>query len=476
MILGNPPWLKIVWNESGILGERNPILAVRKISASDLTKLRADAFERFDGLKEAWTDELQEAEGTQNFLNATQNYPLLKGMPANLYKCFLPLALGLNSTKGVTGLLHPEGPYEEPKGGALREILYPRLCSHFQFQNQEILFPIGHRVKYSINIYGEHKSQVAFDNLSNLFVPSTVDACYQHDGSGLLGGIKNQDGKWDISGHRDRIVKVNTATLSTFAQLYDVPGTSETRARLPAIHAGALNRVLGKLAAYPRRLGDLEGDYFSTEMWNETAQQKDGTITRRPNSDSGFAKTPNDWVLSGPHFFVANPHMKTPRKVCTEKGHYDIIDLETLPNDYLPRTNYMPMAEKAEYLRRTPRVSWLEATETQSKPVTDYYRYVHRRRIGASSERTLTSSIIPPGVGHINTIVSLVFKNCSDVVNLSGITSSCIFDFFVKSTGLPDLWETTLQRLPFVESNKVTARALVLNCLTTHYAPLWSRF
>jgi hypothetical protein len=475
VILGNPPWLKIVWNESGILGERNPILAVRKISASDLTKLRADAFERFDGLKEAWTDELQEAEGTQNFLNATQNYPLLKGMPANLYKCFLPLALGLNSTKGVTGLLHPEGPYEEPKGGALREILYPRLCSHFQFQNQEILFPIGHRVKYSINIYGEHKSQVAFDNLSNLFVPSTVDACYQHDGSGLLGGIKNQDGKWDISGHRDRIVKVNTATLSTFAQLYDVPGTSETRARLPAIHAGALNRVLGKLAAYPRRLGDLEGDYFSTEMWNETAQQKDGTITRRPNSDSGFAKTPNDWVLSGPHFFVANPHMKTPRKVCTEKGHYDIIDLETLPNDYLPRTNYMPMAEKAEYLRRTPRVSWLEATETQSKPVTDYYRYVHRRRIGASSERTLTSSIIPPGVGHINTIVSLVFKNCSDVVNLSGITSSCIFDFFVKSTGLPDLWETTLQRLPFVESNKVTARALVLNCLTTHYAPLWEQ-
>ena len=127
LILGNPPWLKVEWNESGILGERNPIFAVRKISASDLTKLRADAFERFDGLQEAWTEELQEAEGTQNFLNAVQNYPLLQGMKANLYKCFMPLTWALNSPYGVTGLLHPEGPYEDPEGGSLREVIYTRL-------------------------------------------------------------------------------------------------------------------------------------------------------------------------------------------------------------------------------------------------------------------------------------------------------------------------------------------------------------
>jgi hypothetical protein len=473
LILGNPPWLKVEWNESGILGERNPIFAVRKISASDLTKLRADAFERFDGLQEAWTDELQEAEGLGNFLNAVENYPLLQGMKANLYKCFMPLAWSLNGPKGITGLLHPEGPYDDPTGGALREIVYARLRSHFQFQNQEILFPIGHRVKYSINIYGEHQSEVAFDNLSNLFVPSTIEACYQHDGSGLPGGIKNNDGKWDISGHRDRIVKVDQAALSTFAKLYDEPGTPANRARLPALHAGALGSVLRKLAVYPQRLADLGKNYFPTQLWNEKLAQDDGTISRRPNNDASFAQVPQDWVLSGPHFFVGNPYMKTPRKLCTEKGHYDIIDLETLSDDYLPRTNYLPMADKAEYLRRTPRVSWLEATETQGKPVTDYYRYVHRRRIGASSERTLTSAIIPPGVGHINTIVSLIFKNNSNLVNLSGITTSCVFDFFVKSTGLPDLWETTLQRLPFVESREVLARSLVLNSLTTHYAPLW---
>jgi len=475
LILGNPPWLKVEWNESGILGERNPIFAVRKISASDLTKLRADAFQRFEGLQEAWTEELQEAEGTQNFLNAIQNYPLLKGMPANLYKCFLPLAWHLNSSKGVTGLLHPEGPYDDSKGGALREAVYARLRKHFQFQNQEILFPIGDRVKYSINIYGEYQSQVAFDNLSNLFVPSTVDACYQHDGSGLPGGIKNEDGKWDISGHRDRIVKVDLTTLATFAKIYDESGTPALRARLPALHAATLSKVLGKLASYPRRLGDLEEDYFSTEMWNETANQKDGTIYRRPNTDGGFAKSTSDWVLSGPHIFVANPHMKTPRKVCAEKGHYDIIDLEQLPEDYLPRTNYLPMADKAKYLLRTPRVNWIESGEKQGRAVTDYFRLVYSNYVSIPGERTTRPIIVPPGVAHIHTMSSLTFKDSGQAIDAASYMASIPCDFSVKSAGMAHLYLNQVSRSPAIQNNQfLRARISALNCLTTHYAPLWA--
>ncbi len=132
LILGNPPWLKVEWNEAGILGERNPVFAVRKISASDLAKLRAEAFAQFPGLQADWLQELEEAEGTQAFLNAVQNYPLLKGVQTNLYKCFMPLAWGLSSAHGVAGLLTPEGPYDDPNGGGLREALYQRLAAHFQ--------------------------------------------------------------------------------------------------------------------------------------------------------------------------------------------------------------------------------------------------------------------------------------------------------------------------------------------------------
>ncbi len=474
LILGNPPWLKVEWNEAGVLGERNPVFAIRKISASDLAKLRADAFERFAGLQQAWTEELQEAEGTQNFLNAVQNYPLLKGVQTNLYKCFMPLAWQISSAKGVAGLLHPEGPYDDPKGGGLREAVYARLRRHFQFVNEAHLFAeVHHLTKYSVNIYGSLREIPLFDQIANLFVPATVDSCYEHDGSGPVGGYKNEAGKWNFSGHRDRIVKVDETALATFAKLYDEPGTPSRCARLPALHAGQLSSVLRKLAAYPKRLADLGDDYFSTVMFDETYAQRDGTITRRPSNDAGFAATPEDWVLSGPHFFVANPFNKTPHKISSSNKAYDQIDLETLPDDYLPRTNYRPMADKAEYLRRTPRVSWVEEGETQGKPVTAFFRHVHRRRIGAASERTLNASIAPPGVAHINTVISLSFKSLHELTALSGLTASCIYDFFVKSTGLPDLWETTLQRLPFVDASQIKPRSLALNCLTAHYAPLW---
>lgn len=476
LILGNPPWLKVEWNPSGIMGEWNPLFVIRGISASDLAKEAIPAFKNFIGLQEAWTSELEEAQSTQNFLNSFQNYPLLKGMPANLYKCFIPLAWSLNSIKGVTGLLHPEGIYDDPKGGLLREVIYLRLRRHFQFQNQKILFPIGHREKFSINIYGPQELNPKFDSISNLFIASTVDACYVHDGIGLPEGIKNTEGQWSTIGHIDRIVKVDEYVLSNFAKLYDDPGTPAIRARLPALHAGALSSVLAKIAIYPKRLADLDLDYFSTEMWNETAQEKDGTISRRPNSDAGFAKNSNDWVLSGPHFFVANPFNKTPRRICTEKGHYDVCDLENLSDDYLPRTNYLPMADKIEYLRRTPRVSWVESGKADAKPVTDYFRHVHRRAISGSMERTSICTIIPPGVGHIDGGFSITFRDSSLMVAFSCGLTSLPLDFLIKSTGKGDMRGDLVNKLPLLNLNSLpqtVCRYLALTCLTTHYSILW---
>jgi len=474
LILGNPPWLKVEWNESGILGERNPIFAVRKISASDLTKLRADAFERFDGLQQAWTDELQEAEGTQNFLNAVQNYPLLKGVQTNLYKCFMPLAWGLNSPLGVTGLLHPEGPYDDPKGGVLREAVYARLRKHFQFINETKLFADVHNnTTFSINIYGPINEQIAFDQLANLFVPATVDACYQHEGQGVVGGYKNDQGQWNTVGHTDRIVKVDQTALANFAKLYDEAGTPAKRARLPALHAGALSSVLRKLATYPFRLIDLEKDYSSSEMWHETMQQKEGTISRRPSSSVGFAKTPHHWVLSGPHFFLANPYNKTPRQICSTNKAYDNVDLETLPDDYLPRTNYLPMADNAEYARRTQRVSWVEEGESQGRLVTDFFRLGFRAMVGSSSERTLTGTLIPPKASHIHGVQSNIFKNNHLLLDVTAICTSLIADFFIKSTGVAWLGTNWLG-LPWVKDEyRLRCRTLALHSLTTYYAPLW---
>lgn len=476
LILGNPPWLKVEWNESGILGERNPVFAVRKISASDLAQLRAEAFRQFPRLQAEWTDELQEAEGSQNFLNAMQNYPALEGMKANLYKCFLPLAWRLNNPHGVTGLLHPEGPYDDPDGGGLREALYARLRRHFQFVNELALFAeVHHLTKYSINIYGPVQAQPRFDQLANLFSPATVDACYLHDGNGVVGGYKNEAGKWNTSGHLDRIVNVDAPSLTTFAQLYDEPGTPASHARLPALHAGALSSVLRKLAASPHRLSELSDFTPVFEMWNETRQQADGTIRRRPNGDTPFPSASSEWIVSGPHFFLALPFNKTPRQICTANGHYDVICLDALDSNYLPRTNYWPMKDAGEYLSRVPQVGWTETGELKRRPVTDYFRIVFRNMLAGTGERTLISAIVPPGVAHVNSVISAAFRFGRDAITALAVCVSLVSDFFIKSTGRNGLYQLWLS-LPLPNCTaKIHSRALVLNCLNSHYGPLWEQ-
>ncbi|MCB1633307.1 MAG: class I SAM-dependent DNA methyltransferase [Xanthomonadales bacterium] len=477
LILGNPPWLKVEWNEAGVLGEANPLFAIRKISASDLTRLRAEAFRRFTGLQDDWTAELEEAQGMQNVLNAMQNYPLLKGVQTNLYKCFLPVAWRISATHGVAGLLHPEGPYDDPKGGGLREALYSRLRAHFQFQNQCMLFPIGHRVKYSINVYGAPNS-FGFDQISNLFLPSTVDACFLHDGFGLPGGIKTEDNQWDTAGHRDRIVRVDEKALAVFARLCDEPGTPPCRARLPTLHAGRLNSVLGKLAAWPWRLAEIGDCFVSTEMWNETTQQKDGTISRRNFGDDGFPKDPYSAIISGPHIYPSNPYYKTPRKICTEKAHYDVLDLEHLPDDYLPRCNYVHTSNLAEYVRRVPEVTWMTEHASQAKRVTDCYRFVARAMISIGAEKGLVSAMIAPGPAHTNGIRSYAFEEHDHLISLVSCGSSIVFDFLMKLLGRTNLHHS-LDDYPFLRECDLTprlkARCLTLNCLTTYYAELWEQ-
>ena len=193
LVLGNPPWLKVEWNEGGVMGDHEPLFVLRKFSASKLAEKRQEVLEKYN-LQGDYFAAYEEAAATQNFLNSEQNYPVLEGMKANLYKCFLPQAwmIGREET-GVAGFLHPEGIYDDPKGGGFRQEVYPRLRYHFQFQNELNLFAeVDHHAKFSINIYGHRKDakdakkeknkktlrslrlcgeKISFQHIANLFTP-----------------------------------------------------------------------------------------------------------------------------------------------------------------------------------------------------------------------------------------------------------------------------------------------------------------
>jgi len=469
LIVGNPPWLKVEWEEKGVIGDADPMVLIRKVSASELAKRRGDAFTGHPDLREAYLQEFEGQNGSQAFLNALANYPLLKGSQTNLFKCFLPQAWRVASSQGVQGFLHPEGVYDDPKGGDLREVLYQRLRNHFQFENQLSVFAeVHHNTKFSINHYGPSR-QPSFIHLANLFHSKTIDGCFSHDGHGPLDGIKTASNQWNVAGHRQRLIPVGEQALGLFAQLYDEPGTPARQARLPALHSQQLQSVLEKFAAAPKRLGDLQGEYYATVMWDETnAVKKDGTIRR----DTSFPTTPTELLLSGPHFYVGRPFNKTPRAVSTLNSHYECLDLTILPDDYLPRTNYRPDVAPAEYRARTARVPWGE-----KKPVTDFYRVIYRKRLSQSGERTLIPALVAPSTAHVHPVITTITSALNESIDLCSLLSSIPFDFFVKTTGKSDLCTGDLKIFPtgiLRDPSISSLRTLVLNCLTTSYADLWS--
>ena len=465
--VGNPPWIKIKWNEGDLLGDYEPLFAIRNVSASQLAVMREETIQKLEILGK-YLGEYVSFEGTQNFLNAFQNYSVLKGTQSNLYKCFLPQAWYISKERGMSGFLHPEGVYDDPGAGILRECLYPKLRYHFQFQNELKLFPdIGNREKFSINIYSNFLTD-SFMHISNLFHPSTVDASFVHNGLGLCGGIKNDEDQWNLKGHRARIVSVDQDALTLFSNLYDEPGTPAFKARLPIVHSWQILEVLRKFAAQKKRLGDLAGDYFSTEMWDEKNAVIAGTIKRT----SQFAVTPEMWVISGPHFYVGKPFHQTPKAICETHRAYDNLELTEIPDDYLPRTNYVPACDRETYRKRTPNVPW-----DTTLNATDLFNLIHRKRLSQAGERTFLSAIIPKLSGHIHTVISTCFKNNAIMIDAQAMMMSIPFDFWVKSLGKSDFTTGYMAYVPLSGNSLVQktsrCRALMLNCLTSHYAELW---
>jgi hypothetical protein len=233
LLLGNPPWIKVEWEGSAVIGDRDPSIVLRKLDASATFAVSADRIKKRE-FRSLYFEAYENASSLQSFMISHQNFPAIQGAQSNLYKCFLPVAWLFRSKNGVCGFLHPEGVFDDPKGGMLRPNLYKRIRYHFQFQNGLNLFPIAHRARFSINVYGA-AGEPNFVSIANLFTPVTVDACIDRASHGLVGGIKNSNGDWNTRGHGDRVIRVGESELSLFADVFDKPDTPALEAKFPAM-------------------------------------------------------------------------------------------------------------------------------------------------------------------------------------------------------------------------------------------------
>lgn len=481
LIAGNPPWLKVTFEESGIISEKFPEIAIRSESAPKVRALQAD-FLADEYLKEMYLAEAMGTESTSVFLNARQNYPLLAGQQTNLYKCVLENGFSLLGKQGFMGLIHPESIYDDPNGQPLREEVYQRLRYHFQFQNAFNLFAeVAHREKYGTHIYAGSKSEISFYSVNNLFHPSTIDGCFIHDGMGICGGIKIkgdvEDGfTWNTKPHRDRIVHVTATKLKTLSLAFE-NSNKYTSAKLVSIHSDSIVRILEKLSSFKGSVNNLESKI--SEGWHETNDVNDNLIRR----DTQFPIINEyEMIYSGPHFFVSNPIYKTPKEICTEKSHYDTIDHTLIDENFVARTNYVPSRDLEIFLTLNKGFKTGEILENGLEKYDnwiDYYKVGFRKMLGQPNERTLISAILLPKTSHTNGVISVIFKERDDnsLIEFAGLCGSIVLDFYIKTLGKGNLYDDTLRNLPLGVSPRykkyLFSRTLLLNCVNKYYAPLW---
>ena len=471
VIVGNPPWVGIELDEKGILSEVQPKLIIHNYSSPQVKKIALELISQDSLIKDLYIEESILTESTKSYIGSGQNYNDLTGQRNNLYKCILSNSLSLTSSQGLLGVINPKGVYDDPRASKFRKVLYQRIKFFFQFKNELSLFSeVHHETSFVINIFNGRKDKIEFLMINNLFHPSTIDGSINHNGYGQSDGYKTfntNTGKseWNILPHKDRTIEVDENTLRLFSENFE-DGKDLKSTKIVSIHTRKIIKVLEKLGLIDYRVSD--STYYTSDCWNETTAVKEEWIqkeTKFPNI------TDYELIFSGPHFFVSTPYYKTPRENSILNSDYDVIDL-TKSIDFIPRVNYIPHPNRKliEFKDRIKGLGngnlWIEQ-----------YRLGFAEMIGTMSERTLQTFILPPKSSHLGTIRSVVFDDLEKLISLSGLTSSIVLDFLIKSKGRSHIKPSDISTLPLEVHQKLmdqlSHRVLLLNCLDGNYRDLW---
>jgi type I restriction-modification system DNA methylase subunit len=464
--VGNPPWVRLDWEDDLTLAETDPWWGVAdKPSAAEQKQRRLDQLASHDA-QLSYLAEVAASEGVVEVLGSSVLRAVLSGLRTNLYMVFMDTAWRHLADRGSVGLLHPESHFTDPKAAGLRRATYGRLRRHWQFQNALFLFEEIHDMNvYGIHVYCSPMQRIRFAQAGNLFHPDVLDRSIDHDGAGFGPGIQYPEGGWDLRPHRSRVLTIDEQVLADWTKLFDEPGTPAAEARLLRPVTTADLEALSVLADQPTRLADH--DYHWTQGWNETNAKSDGTIRWETNVPDSW----DDVVLQGPHFTIATPFAKQPNENCKHNQDYSDWDLETLPEHVIPRTNYQRACDRSTYDSRLD--VW------DGDPYTSLWRVAFREMTQPGLERSLHPTLIPPGPSNVGTVISMAPGDLAFTALWSGLLSTLPYDYFVKVSGTGHIKDYVSRRMPVPDDLRlapaILLRALRLNCLTAGYSSIWNQ-
>ena len=184
-------------------------------------------------------------------------------------------------------------------------------------------------------------------------------------------------------------------------------------------------------------------------------------------------------VYNGPQFFVSNPLYKNPIEECKLNSDYDVIDLTSISEDFISRTNYLPCIPLTDYKKKVR--GFLVGQDEYGNEVyddwIDHYKLGFRHMVGSTSERTLICAVLPRKTAHIHGVLSIALADAQHTVDMGELCASLVLDFYMKILSVTNLMPSRMMAFPMGVDNKynsaLRSRFLLLNCLTTAYADLW---
>ncbi|MGW0333111.1 Eco57I restriction-modification methylase domain-containing protein [Streptomyces sp. NPDC003011] len=505
LMVGNPPWVKQEWKESGVLAEFEPWFELSEKPSNEAWDERKADVMGWPGVRSAFMGELADHAAMSGFLASVDTYPELVGTQPDLYRAFMLLGWRAIGGRGTAGIIHPSTHLTGAKEGVLRKAAYRHLRFHADFVNQLYLFtkPVGHSTHFSVNVYGSDRD-VHFQHMSWLLHPSVLVKSARHDGKGPVPGVKD-GGKWDLRPHLQRIVTVDAERLAEWRELAGEENplpVEQAKLLYPVTRSEEL--AISALAKWPRRLAAL-GPRIGPGF-HEKNDRTAGYFTW----DSGPAGSWNDVILQGPMIGVGTAFFKRPIEGARTSLQVEPWNPAQLSEDEVPRTNYRrsDSCSATDYFAALARRAWIDEElldelrndervadvlqalsdhkdEQQvalgswaERPYSRFFRVAWRRQIASDTERSLYAALIPPGPAHVHMVHSAALATARETALTAGFWASLPLDYFLRATGRSDLQKGEAEVMPAPTADHPLEQALLLrtlrlNCQTNAYARLW---
>ncbi|MFF9238719.1 class I SAM-dependent DNA methyltransferase [Streptomyces sp. NPDC014801] len=462
--VGNPPWVRPRWQEDLVLAELEPwFVLAEKPGTAEWRLRKEDVLGASAAAQGFLLDELAAHAGAAAVLGSPAAYPLLVGTQGDLYRAFMTRVWQQIAPQGSAGMIHPDTHFGGVREGAIRAAAYRHLRVHAHFVNSAYwaFEDLTDSRAFGMHVYGEPQ-EPDFLHVSELRSAEVLPDSLAHDGKGTAPGIRHH-GSWDIRPHRDRVVHVDTARLTSWHSLKGSTGGVEQAPLLYPVLVGEQGAIEA-LATYSKSLADYQP--MISSGYHESGAKKDGLIRWANQTVPELS----DVILQGPHFASAHPFSKEPRIPCRSIQDWSLLPPTALHESFTPVTNYVRATDKKTYLEAQD--SW------RGEPYSRFFRLAWRRMIAYNSTLSLHAALIPPGPTHIDGVNSTALDNNLLTALNAGFWASLPLDYLLRVTGRSNLLSGDARKMPAPDpahplSPALLLRTLRLNALTIHYAPLW---